>query len=363
MNRYLPALCALLLILAACSKKNTRQDNIASQMYLTDSLEEILSIDTVYIEEVIDELSLNGRVTFNQEKVAKVFPIFGGTVTGINAEIGDYVHKGDVLAVIRSGEVADYEKQAKDAEQQVIIAKRNLDSKQDMYRSGMTSEKELLEAKQELATAEAEEKRVKEIFSIYNFSGNALYEIKSPVSGFIIDRNISSNMLIRSDQNEEIFTISGLDDIWIIADVYESDISKVSEGNTVRIKTLAYPDKEFTGIIDKTYQMLNEDSKTMNVRINLENKDYLLKPGMFANVKVKCKTSQQSMPRIDSHALVFEGGKNYVVVVDNDNTLHIREVEVFKQLPKDCYIKSGIQKGERIINKNVLLVYNSLNVD
>ena len=50
-------------------------------------------------------------------------------------------------------------------------------------------------------------------------------------------------MQIRSDQNEEIFTISGLDDVWIIADVYESDISKVSEGSSVRIETLAYPGK------------------------------------------------------------------------------------------------------------------------
>ena len=59
------------------------------------------------------ELTLNGRVTFNQEQVARVYPIFGGTVTEVHAETGDYVQKGEVLAVIRSGEVADYEKQRK----------------------------------------------------------------------------------------------------------------------------------------------------------------------------------------------------------------------------------------------------------
>ena len=363
MNRYLLIFCSLYLILTACSPKNNRLNDTTTPILLTDSLKKIVSIDTVSIEDIIDELSLNGRVTFNQEKVAKVFPIFGGTIINISAEIGDYVHKGETLATIKSGEIADYEKQAKDAAQQVIIANRNLKYKQDMYNSGIASEKELLEARQEVIIAQTEEKRIKEIFSIYNLSDNALYKLKAPISGFIVNRNISPNMQIRSDQNEEIFTISRLDDVWIIADVYESDISKVSEGSSVRIETLAYPGKKFSGTIDKIYHMLNEDSKTMNIRIKLKNKDYLLKPGMFANVNVKCKTSKQSMPRIDSHALVFDSEKNYVIVVDNKNSLHIREVEIFKQLPKECYIKCGIQEGEKIINKNVLLVYNSLNAN
>ena len=82
------------------------------------------------------ELTLNGRVTFNQEQVARVYPIFGGTVTEVHAETGDYVQKGEVLAVIRSGEVADYEKQQKDAAQQVLTARRAMDATQDMYVSG-----------------------------------------------------------------------------------------------------------------------------------------------------------------------------------------------------------------------------------
>ncbi len=89
----------------------------------------------------------------------------------------------------------------------------------------------------------------------------------------------------------------------------KSDISKVSEDASVRISTLAYPDKMFAGMIDKVYHLLNSESKTMNVRIKLKNEEYLLKPGMFTNVSVKCKADGISMPRIDAHALVFEGGK------------------------------------------------------
>ena len=359
-NKFLP--CILLSsLLGACSGKGEQPNVEPITLCLTDSLLRIVSVDTVHVRDVIDELTLNGRVTFNQDQVANVYPMFGGTVTELHAEIGDFVHKGEVLAVIRSGEVADYEKQLKEAEQQLLLARRNMNATQDMYTSGMASDKDVLQAKQELTSAEAEERRIKEIFSIYHFSGDAFYQLKSPVSGFIVEKQISRDMQLRPDQGDALFTISGLSDVWVMADVYESDISKVSEGASVRISTLAYPEKTFTGSIDKVYHLLDSESKTMGVRIKHEG--YLLKPGMFTNVTVKCKAEDTSMPRIDSHALVFEGGKNYVVVVEPDQHLQIKEVDVYKQLSKECYIRSGLSEGDKVLNKNVLLVYNALNVD
>ena len=372
-NKFLP--CILLTtVLGACSGKGEQTNVEPAALCLTDSLLRIVSVDTVHVQEVIDELTLNGRVTFNENQVAHVYPMFGGTVTELKAEIGDFVRKGDVLAVIRSGEVedyekdsfilnSDYEKQLREAEQQLLLARRNMDATQDMYASGMASDKDVLQAKQELTSAEAEERRIKDVFSIYNFSGNAYYQLKSPVSGFIVEKQISRDMQLRPDQSEELFTISGLSDVWVMADVYESDISKVSEDASVRISTLAYPDKMFVGTIDKVYHLLNSESKTMNVRIKLKNEEYLLKPGMFTNVSVKCKADGTSMPRIDAHALVFEGGKNYVVVVEPDQRLQVKEVDVYKQLSKECYIRSGLSEGDRVLNNNVLLVYNALNAD
>lgn len=363
MNRILLPACLCAALLSACGGQTEAPQETTRELFLTDSLQNVVSVDTVHIHEVADELTLNGRVTFNQEQVARVFPIFGGTVTEVSAEIGDHVRKGDILAVIRSGEVADYEKQKKEAEQQLIIARRNLQSVQDMFASGMASERDVLQARQELSNAEAEEKRITEIFSIYHLAGKSLYIVKAPVSGFIVEKNINKEMQIRSDQNDEMFVISGLENVWVMADVYESNISKVHENAPVRITTLAYPGKEFTGKIDKVYNMLNDESKTMNVRVKLTNENYLLKPGMFTNVSVISRSSDKQLPRIDSHTLVFENGKNFVVTVDADGKLAVKEVEVYRQLSKECYLSSGVQEGDRILNKNVLLVYNALNAD
>ena len=94
-----------------------------------------------------------------------------------------------------------------------------------MFNSGMASERDVLQAEQEAVNARAEQKRIDEVYAIYHITGNSTYEIQSPVSGFVIGKNVSRNMQIRSDQTEELFTISGLDNVWVMADVYESDIS------------------------------------------------------------------------------------------------------------------------------------------
>ena len=113
MNRILLPACLCAALLSACGGQTEAPQETTRELFLTDSLQNVVSVDTVHIHEVADELTLNGRVTFNQEQVARVFPIFGGTMTEVSAEIGDHVRKGDILAVIRSGEVADYEKQKK----------------------------------------------------------------------------------------------------------------------------------------------------------------------------------------------------------------------------------------------------------
>ena len=192
-NKFLP--CILLTtVLGACSGKGEQPNVEPTALCLTDSLLRIVSVDTVHVQEVIDELTLNGRVTFNENQVAHVYPMFGGTVTELKAEIGDYVRKGDVLAVIRSGEVADYEKQLKEAEQQLLLARRNMDATQDMYNSGMASDKDVLQAKQELTSAEAEERRIKDVFSIYNFSGKCLLSAEISCFGVYCGENKSAGI-------------------------------------------------------------------------------------------------------------------------------------------------------------------------
>ena len=216
--------------------------------------------------------------------------------------------KGEPLATIHSAEIADLEKQRKEAEQQLAVATRNLEAIESMTQAGLNSERDLLQARQQAADAQAEMERLRKLAVLYTTNNETHYLLKAPISGFITKREINPNMMVRPDQEEALFTITGLDQVWIMADVYESDISKVHEGMPVRVTTLAYADREFQGFIDKIYQVLDEESKTMRVRVRLNNPDYLLKPGMFASVYAQDKNRQQMMPRINNHAIIFENG-------------------------------------------------------
>ena len=155
MNKHLITCILLVPLVCSCGKQATTSVDTREPLLLNDSLQEIITLDTVRDTPLTNELLLNGRVSFNPERVAHVYPIFGGNVTSVHAEVGDYVWKGDVLAVIRSGEIADIDKQRKEAEHQLAIANRNLEATQDMARSGMASDRDFLQAQQEQADAEA----------------------------------------------------------------------------------------------------------------------------------------------------------------------------------------------------------------
>lgn len=96
------------------------------------------------------------------------------------------------------------------------------------------------------------------------------------------------------------------------------------------------------------------------IRVKLRNEKYMLKPGMFTNVYVQSAVKGESMPCVNAHAVIFEDGKEYVVYVSKEGYLQMREISVYKQTEKFCYLRSGLKDGDRIVDRNALLVYNEL---
>lgn len=360
MNVMAVAATGALAILASCGGKKTEEDEV-QVFHLTDSLRKVVSVETVTSRPFEDELVLNGKVDCDPNKVAHVFPMFGGIIIKMGATVGDYVRKGQVLAVVRSSEVADYAKQMNDADMQIATAKRDKAAVNDMYEGGMASQRDVMQAYKTLKNAESERKRLGEVYRINHITSSSTFEVIAPISGFVTEANINPDMQIRPDQDEELFTIAGLDDVWVIANVYESDIRKVSQGAEARISTLAYGDEHvYHSKVSKIYPMLDEDSKTELVKVPLHNTDYLLKPGMYANVILSVPSGNGHYPTVPSEAVVFDDDKHYVVTVDNHNVLSYKEVKLLKETTDHAYVKSGLEPGERIISHNALLVYNSL---
>ncbi len=350
-----------LLFLASCGEKQQAPEQDAKYV-LSDSMKHLVVIDSVRYCDLDDELTLSGEVSFNENNVVKVFPRSSGQVLESKASLGDRVTKGQVLAIIRSADVAGNYSDLNSTNADLAIAKRQMDNTESLYKNGISSEREYNEAKQNYQKALAAKNKVESVININGggkTSAGGEYRITAPIDGYIVEKKVSAGAFIRPDMAENLFTISDLKNVWVYANVYESDIANVKEGYQVSVTPLAYPDRQFTGKIDKVSEVLDPQSKALRVRISLENKEMLLKPDMFTRVVVS-KAGVGKAVCIPRTAIVEQDGKDYVVIYKKDDDLSIAEVTVIRTVGDNTYIRGGITPGQRLITKNQLFIFNSL---
>lgn len=349
----------LLFFLSTSCNTHPAEETPAS-FTLTDTMLSRITIDTVRSEQVSTELRFSGKVTPEDNKIASVFPIVAGYVTRVNVSLGDHVKKGQVLAVIRSTDIADFEKQRRDGETELLLAQKNLKSAQELNESRLNTERDLVAAQKAVEDARAELNRINEVFNIYHVNNGSYYNVVAPISGFITDKKLNVDMQLPSGFTESIFTIAQIDDVFVTANVYETDIAKVSLNMPAEVELLSYAGKKFTGRIDKIMNILDPETKTLKIRIRLPNPGYTLKPEMAATVYIRHK-EQLWLPTVPAAAVVFDKSRNYLMVFHGKDSVETRAVEPVGTTAGRTYIAEGLQAEEKIIVKNALLVYDAIN--
>lgn len=356
----LPFLMAFSALVLSCKKKPAEDE--PTKVTISDTFAKYISTDTVKVAQVENELALTGKITFDENQVARIYPLTGGIIQNMKAQLGDYVKKGQVLASLKSIEVTDYSNQLVTAQSNFNMATKNAESAKKLYNEGLASEKEVSAANDELNKAKGELDRIKGIMNLLGGDNNQTLYIKAPASGYIVEKNCSENMQFRSDEPNPLFTIANLDKVYVVANVFESDIAKIKLGDNAKITVLSYPDEIFQGKIDKIYNVIDPETKVMNVRICLNNQKLLLKPEMFANV-VLHYSENMKMNYVPSSSLIFDKNRNWVVVYHSKDSVEARQVDVYKSFDKNTYISNGLNENEKIISKNALLLYDALNGD
>jgi cobalt-zinc-cadmium efflux system membrane fusion protein len=343
----------------SCGNRHSAGNNLVVSGYcIPDSLMKQITLDTILIRPIIQELNLIGNITYNQDEVVKLYPMVSGNVIDVKVTLGDYVEKGEVLALVKSAEIAGAENDVVTAQANLAVSEKDLTATESMYKSGIASEKNYLTAVKETEKARSELNRVNTVLSIYG-GAKSNYIIKSPVSGYIVEKFINPGMQIRPDNSTNLFTISDLGRVWVLANVYESDIASIKIGEKASVTSISYPDKKFTGTIDKIYNVLDPDNKTMKVRIQLDNRENLLKPEMFANVIVE-QVQDSSMLAVPTKSIVFDQNKNWILLYHNKCNIQIRQIDIVKSTGLYTYVRSGVKPGELVITNLQLLIYNAL---
>ncbi len=353
-----PTLYSLIILIAltiqSCGSRSV--DAPKDTGAIPDSVIKSVQTAPVVLDDGGGYIKLNGLVQPNETKQAKVFALVSGKVQSLYVELGDYVKKGQALAVIRSAEVAGTSNELALAESDVMMAEKNLTAIKEMYQGNLATEQDYMNARIAYTKSLSELNRAKQVSSITG-GDNSKYIIKAPISGFVIEKNVTGNSEVRQDNNADLFAIADLSDVWVMANVYEADMNRVHLGDEVQVNTLANPGKNYTGKIDRLYNVLDPATRTMKVRINMNNPGNELKPEMFAIIKVNGKASAKSLS-IPAQAIVMDNSKNYVIV-KKDGKLSVREINLINRVNNKAYI-TGLAEGEEVVINSQVFLYQAL---
>jgi cobalt-zinc-cadmium efflux system membrane fusion protein len=344
---------------SSCGDKEKKPETDKGYV-IPDTVMRTLQLDTVSMSQLVNAVNLTGKVGTNDDNVIPVYSLVSGNVSDVKALLGDYVTAGQPLATVRSSEMAQYSSDLLNARTNLTIAQKNLEKTTDMYKSGLASVPDTLAAAVQLQQASAELDRVNRVLKINGGGSNGEFVVRAPISGFIVQKGVTNNMTIRADNQTSLFTISDLKNVWIQANVYESNISLIHQGENVDVTTIAYPGKVFKGKIDKVMNVLDPASKVMKVRVVLANSDYLLKPEMYASITVTEKENKQCLS-VPSSAIIFDHSQNYVLLYHSKSDVKITPVTVISAVGDKTYLQSGVSKGDRVVSSQVIMIYNALN--
>ncbi len=354
----IPFVAGTLMVLTACDKQSP--EAVAEVFSLSDTMMTRCEFYQAKLQEVNNNIRLFGKITVDNNKAAQVYPVVSGNVLTIDAELGDYVKQGQKLATIRSSEVAEFQRQKLDAQSEVAMAEKNLQVAKDLFEGKLNSEKDVNAAEKELVKAKAELSRINEVYAIYKLKDGTVYTIMAPISGFILSKNIYPNEQLRVDISDPLFSISQINEVWALANVSESDVSKIQLGYNAEVRTLGFPDKIYKGKIDKIFNTIDPETKAMKVRVKIPNDNFQLKPEMMATVNVLFSEGQK-LVAVPSSSVIFDKSKSWVMVFRSRSDIETRSVEVYRQLDSTSYISSGLKEGEKVISRNGLFVYDALN--
>jgi cobalt-zinc-cadmium efflux system membrane fusion protein len=244
-------------------------------------------------QEIDDTLVTTGRVTFEDIKVGHVFSPVTGRVVRIDVDLGAHVKAGQPLAAIESPDVSQASSDVAKAEADVIAAEHVLQREGDLLAKNATSQKDYEGAEDAYRQARAEKQRASQkAFLLRAGSVDTVtqnYSLVSPLEGEVLARNLSVGTEVQgqySGGTQELFVVGELDEVWVLADVYEIDLARVHTGAKCIVRTVAYRDKTFEGKVDWIAGILDPTTRTAKLRCTFANGEGMLKPDMYATATI-----------------------------------------------------------------------------
>src|SRR4030088_484452 len=303
-------------------------------------------IGKVESKSVNTELRFYGNVQVDERRQAYVQTRFAGWIRKVYADAtGNFIGKGQPLFTIYSPDLMS-------TEQEYLLAKKNSESLQQSKVSGVASGAASLfsAAKERLLQWEVSPAEIEKL----DQGGKVITDVtvNSPVSGYITQKNALPNMYVQPETM--LYTIADLSDVWVLAQVFQSDTGKIKPGDPAEITVDAYPGRVFSGRVDYVLPQLDMNTRTLPVRLVFANPGLKLRPGMYVNIRAKRAMGRQLV--VPASAAFHSGTKNLLFVYKGEGSIEPREVELGPQVGNELVVPKGIKAQEQIVTSANFLI-------
>ncbi|WP_340201707.1 efflux RND transporter periplasmic adaptor subunit [Ascidiimonas sp. W6] len=313
-----------------------------NEIRMTKNAMALAGVETITVgsgmNDTTKSLKLSGKVTINQQSDAVQSAYFNGRLEKLNVNYeGEEVKKGQQLATIYSPELA--------AAQQELITTSGLKEAQPALYKAVRNKLKLWNLSENQINQIEKTGKVKENFPVF-----------ANVSGVVSSLMVEEGDYVKTGM--PLLKIANLNTVWVIFDGYESQLSLFEEGQRIEVSSNSYPEEVFKAKISFVDPMLNSNTRTLQVRAELNNKKGLLKPGMFVVGEIKMEGKKEVQVTIPESAVLWTGERSLVYVKTNPNEAIFEMREVALGILTNGYytVTSGLKNGEEIVSSGTFTV-------
>jgi len=327
---------AATLLMTACGSK----DASTTTGQTAEKAAPVVSVITAQAEDV----DVNNTFTSNIEPYAtnNIVSQTAGRIVSINAEVGNQVRKGQLLAKMDDVNLVK-------TRMQFINDSTELSRLTELHKIG--------------AVSQADYDMAKLALDITKKTYNNLLEntyLRSPINGVVTARNYDMGDMYSMAQ--PIFVVEQITPVKMLVNISESLFTQVHKGMEFDISVDAYPNETFKGTVNLLYPTINAATHTFPVEVICDNKDQRLRPGMFARVTATFGTNHNIV--VPDVAVVKQqgSGEHFIYVLNADNTVTYTKVELGRRMGNRYEILSGIKEGDRVVTEGQVRLKNGVSV-
>lgn len=353
----------------------TAQDHGEERITLPPAALQTVSFTTVPVERrgLEQEIRATAVIKPNENRLAHVSPRIPGKAIVVKALLGDPVEPGQTLAELDSLELGERKAAFLQARTNLDVARRNYEREERLFKQQISSEKEYLETRGEFERSQAAYRAAREALRLVGLADAEIEKITwggknhslshfplvAPFAGTVVEKHITIGELIEPE--EKPYTITDLSTLWILLDIYEKDLGRVSLGADARLSIDAYPGELFQGKVTYVSNLLDEASRTAQARVEIPNPDHKLKPGMFVTatitVPVPDATAVLAIPDTAIHQV---RGTPVAFVREQEGVFVPRELKLGRDSGAYTEVLAGVKEGELVVTEGGFYLKSTL---